>query len=318
MRKITAFCAGRRNGNSETFTKAALMAAEKKGVEVELIRVNECNLKPCLGCPTMPCGTKGPDCCPLQDDGAWLVEKFLDCDGFLMAAPVWCLSPNAIVTVFRDRVIGPKLDPQSFKMFGRVPEWVKGRVKERPGALISVGGACTENWTSLSLPTLYTAAFTPQTNVVDHMNVTAVADMGAAVLRDDLMERAAKLGENLADAVLHMEEEHPAKWRGDTTPTACPNCHQNLLIMHPGTNQCECAVCGKFGTVSMEDNKLSFTFEETDVNDRLTPAGKLTHGQEIFRVKREIYEPNKDKIPAKWQPYKDYESCVVTAPSRRK
>ncbi|MCU6760844.1 NADPH-dependent FMN reductase [uncultured Roseburia sp.] len=317
MKKITAFCAGRRNGNSETFTKAALMAAEQAGVEVELIRLNECDLKPCLGCPTAPCLVKGPDCCPHHDDGAWLVEKLLDCDGYLMAAPVWCLSPAGIVSVFRDRVIGPKLDPQGFKMFGRVPEWVKGRVKERPGALISVGGAGTENWTSLGLPTLYTTTFTPQTNVVDHMNVTEVADMGAAVLRDDLIERAKNLGEHLAYAVLHMDEE-PAKWMGDDTPTACPNCHQNLLIMHPGTNQCECAVCGKFGTVSMTDNKLSFVFEDTDINDRLAPAGKLTHGQEIFRIKREIYEPNKEKIPEKWQPYKDYNACITTAPSRQK
>ena len=37
-----------------------------------------------------------------------------------------------------------------------IPDWAKGRVKQRPGALISVGGALSESWTSLGLATLYT------------------------------------------------------------------------------------------------------------------------------------------------------------------
>lgn len=318
MKKMVAFSAGRANGNCETYTKAALMAAEKMGVEVELIRLNECDLKPCLGCPTMPCGIAGePANCPHHDDGAWLVEKFLDSDGYLLAAPVWCIAPSGIVSVFRDRVFGPKMDSSAYKMFGGEPSWVKGRVKERPGALISVGGAVTENWTSLGLPTLYTTTFTPQTNVVDQMNVTSVADMGAAVLREDLIERAEKLGEHLAYAVLHMDEE-PAKWMGDEEETACPGCHQNMMIMHPGTNKCECAICGTFGTVSMTDGKISFEWEEESKFDRLTVQGKLTHGQEIFQVKREIYEPNKDKIPEKMKVYKEYRSVIQTPPSRKK
>lgn len=316
-KKIVAFSGGRINGNSETYLKAALMAAEKMGVEVELIRLNECDLKPCKACAMQVCAFKGPDACPLRDDGAWLIEKFLDSDGYLLAAPVWALSPPGIVNVFRDRVFGPKMDSASYDIFGGEPAWVKGRVKVRPGALISVGGAVTENWTSLGLATGFTTTFSAQTVVVDHMNVTKVADMGAAVLRDDYLERATKLGQNLAYAVLHMDEETP-HWLGDDTPTACPGCHQSLMIMHPGTNKCECAICGRFGTVDMVNGGLEFHMVENDPNDRLTAQGKITHANEIFWVKKNLYEPHKDEITEKWQLYKSYSANLQTPPSRAK
>lgn len=313
MKTITAYSAGRVNGNCETFAKAALMAAEKKGVKVELIRLNSLNLKPCIGCPTMPCGMKGPQYCVQKDDGEWLINKFLDSDGYLLAAPVWSLGPTNLVTVFRDRVFGPKMDSAMYKMMGHTPDWFGNRLKERPGALISVGGAITENWTSLGLPTLYTTTFSAQTDVVDQMNVTEVADPGAAVLRDDLIARAELLGEHLADAVLKMDTEKP-HWMGDDTETACPNCHQNLIIMHPGTDDCECAVCGRFGKVKMEEGKVRFIWPAHDDNDRLLPEGKLKHGREIMMVKKTMYEPHKEEIPAKMKKYQEYTSCLVMPP----
>lgn len=316
-KRIVAYSAGRKNGNTETYLKAALMAAEKMGVEVELIRLNECDLKPCKACAVQMCAFKGPEVCPLHDDAAWLIEKFLDSDGYLLGAPVWALSPTGVVSVFRDRVFGPKMDSATYDIFGGEPPWVKGRVKSRPGALISVGGAVTENWTSLGLATQFTTTFSAQTVVVDHMNVTQVADMGAAALREDYLERAAELGEHLAYAVLHMDEETP-KWMGDPMPTACPGCHQNLMIMHPGTNQCECAICGRFGTVTMENGGIQFHMKEEDPNDRLTAEGKRTHAKEIFWVKENLYEPHKDEIEEKWSIYKAYGANLQTPPSRQR
>ena len=313
---ITAYSAGRVNGNCEVFTKAALMKAEKMGVEVRLIRLNSINLKPCIGCPTMPCGMKGPQYCVQRDDGEWLINQFLESDGYLLAAPVWSLAPTNLVSVFRDRVFGPKMDKAMYTTMGKTPDWIGDRLIERPGALISVGGAITENWTSLSLPTLYTTTFSAQTNVVDQMNVTGVADPGAAVLHPELIERAEKLGEHLAQAVLEMDEK-PAHWMGDTEETACPNCHQNLLIVHPGTSKVECPVCGRFGEMKIEGGTVKYVWPEFDDNDRLKPSGKLRHGREIFELKQKEYEPNKEQIPEKMKKYTEYTSCLVTPPKER-
>lgn len=38
------------------------MTMEKLGVEVELIRLNDCDLKVCKGCPSGPCGTNFVEC----------------------------------------------------------------------------------------------------------------------------------------------------------------------------------------------------------------------------------------------------------------
>ena len=54
MPKVVAFTAGRRNGTTETLTKIALEQIANMGIEVELIRLNECDLHPCSACGNGP------------------------------------------------------------------------------------------------------------------------------------------------------------------------------------------------------------------------------------------------------------------------
>ena len=84
--KLTAFSAGRPGGNSEIYLKEALMAAEAKGVEVELIRLTDCDLHNCRDCsPNFCLAQTDVTKCPYgKDDCAWLVEKFLDSDGYII------------------------------------------------------------------------------------------------------------------------------------------------------------------------------------------------------------------------------------------
>ncbi len=321
MKRIVAFSAGKRGGNSEIFAKEALLAAERKGVEVELIRLFDCELEACLGCDPQPCMSKGPSVCPLKDDGEWLVEKFLNSDGYLLSAPVWSLSPNATVTVFRDRVFGPKMDTAAGEFFGGNPEWIDGRIKARPGALISVGGARTEHWTSLGLPTLYTTTFSAQTNVVDHMNVTEVSGKGMAVTREDLLQKARNMGENLAYAVLNSNDERwmtDNRWLGEDTATACPGCHLDLVLFKPGTKKVTCAVCGRNGEISVLEGEIVISFPEGDKDDRLTPEGKVTHIKEIIQVDRERYSPNIEMIREKMKFYNELNYMIQKPPSKTK
>lgn len=313
--KITAYCAGRINGNTEVYMKEALWAARDMGCEVELIRLNECDLQPCKACTKQNCGFIGKEACPLKDDDCWwLIDKFLDSDGFLLGAPVWAVAPPGIVSVFRDRIMGPKMDISSHKMFG-APKWVKGRSKARPGALISVGGAQTEHWTSLGLPTLYTVTFSAQIEVVDHMNVTGVADPGAATLYEDRLEEARAVGRHLAYAVLHPEEK--THWMGDPDKGICPGCHLNNLILNPETGEVTCAVCGHHGRLIIENNKIVGTeFVEDDPDDRLTYQGKATHGAEIGKVMQTEYLPRKEEAMEKLKKYSSNNDIIVTPPSK--
>lgn len=313
-KKIIAFSAGRRNGNTEIYIKTALLEAQKMGVEVELIRLNECNLLPCKACSNMPCMIKGPSGCILKDDAEWLLEKFLESDGYILGAPVWSLSPCGVITDFRDRVFGPKMDVAGWALHGGAPEWIKGRTMNRPGGLISVGGALTENWTSLGLATLYTTTFSAQINVIDHLNIYGVADIGEALTREDYLLMAKYMGQNLAYAVTHPEIDWTKKFLGETQEEeACPGCHNSLLIAKPGKDFVECAICGRRGFIKMEDSKIRYEWPEDD-GDRLTVMGKFKHMREIEYHSEVIFKPMKEKITESYNQLKNENSFIVKPP----
>lgn len=312
-KKIVAFGAGKRNGNCEVFIKEALMGAEELGAEVEYIRLDDCDLRPCKNCLKGMCYVKGPEGCYLKDDGAWLAEKFLDSDGYILGAPVWSLSPSGIVTVFRDRVFGPKMDVAAWENEG-TPEWAKGRLKYRPGGLISVGGAVTKNWTSLGMATLYTTTFSAHTQVVDYMDVNRVADPGAATLRPDLIRRAHELGRNVAYAALHPEEGNP--WMREPEGETCPGCRQNLMIFNPKNDYMECAICGTRAQITIEDGRIRLDFERGGADDRMTVKGLHTHQTEIATMREKEYTPFVDEVKKNMEKYRAYTACEVKAPSR--
>ena len=48
--KVLGISCGRKMGNSEILLKEALMAMEAEGAEIEMIRLHDMYIKPCLGC----------------------------------------------------------------------------------------------------------------------------------------------------------------------------------------------------------------------------------------------------------------------------
>ena len=317
--KLTAFTAGRPKGNTEIFVKEALMAAEAKGVEVELIRLTDCNLLNCRSCvpgfcPAVQDATK----CPYgKDDCSWLMEKFLDSDGYIIGAPAYSLTPSSLLFKFRDRVFGPTMDvAASFRGLRPEPEWAKGRFKARPGGLIGVGGALTEHWTSLNMPSLYSTTFSAQTEVVDTLNIFGVADMDAAAGYEDWLAKARKLGENVADAMLTGDH----RWRGEHEGS-CPCCHQNLIQVVPGTDDVICPICGILGKISVNDGVVGFDWPddfEHRKDNRLDVRGKLTHQEEIMLCRERDYTPREAELHEKAKKYHTWTKCVLTPPSRQK
>lgn len=314
-KRIVAFTCGRRGGNTEIYVKAALKAAARMGIACELIRLNECDLGACKDCLRGPCYAKGPGACILKDDGDWLAQKFLESDGYLLAAPVWSLSPAGIVTVFRDRIFGPKMDLAAWEMNGGAPEWAHGRKLQRPGALISVGGALTEHWTSLGLATLYTTTFSAQTNVVDHLNIFQVADQGEALMRRDYLKKAEYLGQNLGHAVLNPQIDWTHRFLGEEKHEACPGCHTSVVIAKPGRDFVECAICGRKGFVSLVDGKLAYRWPD-DPQDRLTMMGKYDHMREISRHTEERFKPHEAEIQEELKAWRAFEDFTVEPPSK--
>lgn len=312
--KLLAVGAGRKDGNDEVYVKEALMAAEEMGIEVEYIRLHDFDIHTCTACSGQFCAAMDDPahCIWGKDDAAFIIDKFLDCDGFLMAGPVYSTTGSSMTFAFRDRVFGPKIDAVMMSRFG-TPKWAEGRVKSRPGALISVGGALSKHWVSMGIPSLYSTCFSASTDVVDYMNVTGIANPGAAVLNDELLARARKLGQNLAAAML--EKDH--SWRGDAgEDDVCPSCHFNSVLINPKKKDCWCSICGTHGHLKMAGDELIIEWPENEQNENHTKVcGLEAHGDEIGKVLREIYMPHKDEIPAKLKKYQDYTACELKSPS---
>lgn len=315
-KKILALCAGRRNGNTEIYVKTALKEAVRMGMEAELVRLSDCNLQPCKACNNMVCMYKGPKGCIHKDDAGWLHDKYSECDALILAAPVYDLSPSGIVTVLRDRIWGPRAARTSWALDGGTPDWALER-EIRPGALISVGGALTENWTSLGMATLYSCVFPEPIKVIDQMNVYGVADPGEAFMRKDYLRQARHLGQNLAFALMYPDSGWKNEFWGQTEQEeACPGCHQSMLIARPGKDYVECAICGRKGKITMENGGMKFEWPE-DPYDRLREIGTLNHLREIKYHTEEIYEPKLEEIQEEYEKFKKDTSFLVKPPKNR-
>ncbi len=89
----------RRNGNSETLLKEFSRAAEEAGWQVDLIRVNSMNFKPCQACDK--CAKDGK--CILKDDMQDIYPKMIEADALVVASPVTFGSLNAQLKMLIDR-----------------------------------------------------------------------------------------------------------------------------------------------------------------------------------------------------------------------
>jgi len=300
-------------GNTEVLVKEALMEAERLGLEVEFIRLYDYDIRPCMFCERCLWMEKGPDFCPQKDDAAFLYDRIMECDGLILGAPVYSMCPPGYLKLFEERALGPKvnvavlLDAQKrggVDLRGK-PRYIDKRAfKNRVGGLISVGGATTLNWLIFDHALMYVAIFSLNIRIVDKMRVFGTSRDGHVVLNEKWLERARRLGRNVAEAMKKPPEE--VKWMGE--PGVCPVCHCDLISITGEGNVVECPVCGIAGTLTVENGKIIVTFpEEQQKHSRLTIQGLWDHEVEItenFKVL--MQRPDLDQAPKKLEKYMGY------------
>lgn len=98
----------RRNHNTDHLLEIALEAAREIGdVETEFISLAEHPLNFCTGC--MECfgwkkgSSNGVFCYVHNDDGNWINQKVLECDGLILAAPVYAYDISGLMKAFLER-----------------------------------------------------------------------------------------------------------------------------------------------------------------------------------------------------------------------
>lgn len=310
--KLLGLACGKKMGNCEILLKEALMEAEGLGVEVEIIRLLDLDIKPCMHCLTCPRREEGVEACVIKDDAPFLWEKVMECDGLIISAPVYTLTPPGYLKAVADRVFTSKADvafAQEYKKAGGIDvRWgtkafIDERLfKTRPGGFLSIGGAPYPDWVTLALPLLHTFTFSLQIEIVDQLQFIKIGAPGAVLLDVEAREKGRLLGRRVAESLGKQAGE--IKYLGDD-PGTCPVCHLNVIMMS-GKTTVMCPICGIKGTLAVSGDEVTINFPaEEQKKSRLTVEGKRIHFWEIADVQKE-FKKRMHEIPEKLEKYKSY------------
>ena len=313
MTKIVGVSFGTKNGNNDTICKAVLLAAKEAGCEVEFIRAMDLDIKHCTGCITcvkmLMCGTK--NMCIHMDDFDWLAFEMFRADGVVMVDPIFETGASGLFHTIMDR-FGPRMDTGNNFISTQI---AKGRLAGSPAGRRR-GPRPGHHEAHRPSPTSASAAptgarqsehqlqaMTPSWKVIDN---EWVPWSKTALMDDALIDRATKIGQNLAAADKQIQENcasgkqpyEGVEYQGEKG--ICPHCNCNDFYMVPGENRAICCVCGLEGELSVDENGVHVTYKDEDLHKAHDIiSGKEIHGKDI--------QENEGKLAGieKTQAYKD-------------
>ena len=323
--KILGLSFGKKNANCDILTKEALYGAREAypDAEIKFINTQRLNIGRCIGCGA--CSTaleKGKDNnCIIKDDFQMLENEVRAADAIILAAPVYVLQPVGQFKDFVDRfscrhdvsAINWVLDKRrSGEMPGDPDEFPQERLKRRTVSYISVGGASTENWTSMGTASLHLFGFPAMMQVVANYNAYSMGTVANPYLDDELIERMHEIGKRTA-AAFEMNPEDVEFYAPQGTGT-CPVCHQNLLTVN-GTTTVECPICGIWGDLSVDGDKVTVEWSEKEIaRARNTNIGIYEHYNEIqnmIKVCVPKLVANKDTLPKMMEKYEKFDETIA-------
>ncbi len=99
MKLLAVVGSPRLGGNTNYLVGQALGEAANLGVQTECLVLSQYNMTPCLGhdaCASF-------DTCRQKDDTSWILDKFCEADGVILATPVYYYNVSAQMKTFIDR-----------------------------------------------------------------------------------------------------------------------------------------------------------------------------------------------------------------------
>ena len=290
--RVLGLSFGKKNANSDILTKEALFGAKEAypDAEIKFINTQRLTIDRCIGCGACSMALeRGKDNnCVIKDDFQMVEEEIRKADAIIVVAPVYVLQPVGQFKNLVDRfscrhdvsAINWVLDKRrSGEMPGDPDAFPQERFKRRTVSYISVGGASTENWTSMGTATLHLFGFPVMMQVIANYNANSMGTIGNPYLDEELIGHMHEIGKRTA-AALEMDPKD-VEFYGPKGNGACPVCHQNLLTVN-GTTTVECPICGIEGKISIDGDKLHVEFSEAQqARARGTFAGLREHTTEI-------------------------------------
>ena len=263
--RILGLGCGMPRGSAEIALTAALRAGQAAGASAELVRLADLDI-------------------PADDrpgDIWWLWEKLVGCDGLVVSTAIMSRTVTARLKLLVDRLLGPNADAAIIEHLvalrrdgtePTVPFRVDERVlKPRVAGFLAIGGSLTPQWKALALPLMHTTTFSMHMAVVDQVVFGGAGTPQSILLDDAAIERAERLGANVAGQLGVPFDE--ARYLGE--PGLCPMCHLNVVELR-GTSV-ECATCGSRGELRA-DLSVAWTDLTSSV---ISMTEKRAHAREI-------------------------------------
>lgn len=290
--KVLGLSFGKKNANDDILVKEALYGAKEAfpDAEIKFINTQRLTIDRCIGCGACSaCLEKGGDNdCIIKDDYQMVEEAVRAADAVILAAPVYVLQPVGQFKNLVDRfgcrhdvsAINWVLDKRrSGEMPGDADAYPIERLRRRTVSYISVGGATTDNWTSMGTASLHLFGFPAMMKVVANYNANCMGTVANPYLDEELIGHMHEIGKRTAAAV-NMEDKD-VEFYGPKGMGTCPVCHQDLLMVN-GTTTVQCPICGIEGKLSVDGEKLNVEFSEAQqARARGTFAGLREHTTEI-------------------------------------
>jgi len=313
--KILGLSAGTLNGANDSLCKEALMAAKEAGAEIEFINIMKLDLKHCTGCKACVMGlfSGRGNACVLKDDMQWLIDKMLDADGIIYAAPIFEKCGPGIHHTLMDR-FGPRMDRGNLMIGQKIAEEKGGKpidpryFKEKVISFMGIGGS---DWATRIQCDFATLALTPKWTVIDNQLFSWSLSI---LMNDGAIAKAHQMGLDLAAAAKKIADGTFVPGHGifneDYKGPAgvCPYCHgKNFYLEENGT--AICCLCGTEGVMKFEGGKYVFEFDAgkwiPHAHDSI--SGKFIHGDDIMRNEGEARElMATDEAKARKQKYRDF------------
>ncbi|WP_172657709.1 NAD(P)H-dependent oxidoreductase [Demequina rhizosphaerae] len=292
-KRVLGLSCGNPGGSAEILLIEALRAAEEDGADTELVRLDDLRLD-------------GGD-----DDAEWFWERLIECDAWIISAPIISRTVPGRLKVLGDRLLGPNADAAIIEGLlevrrnggePMVPFRVDERVlRPRVAGFIACGGALTTQWKSLALPVMHTLTFSMSTAVVDQMVVEGAGTPKSVVLDPEAITRAGTLGHHVASQLGRGLGE--AEYLGPAG--ACPMCHLDVVVLRG--RDVECATCGARGRLA-EDG-----VEWTDLSlSVISMAERHAHYKEIVET-AEAHAAQRALVAERSAPYADQPVTRPTA-----
>lgn len=185
-RKVLALVASpRKGGNTDTLTLSLLKSANEKWAKTEVVYLVNKTIKPCTQCEH--CHQDISNKCPIIDDFNMIVEKMINADIVVFATPVWWSSMHSLLKLLLDRC---------YSLVDK--NWDNFRLQGKGFVIIACQTQADLN--------LYVNPLVKEFEVyqdwlkfkVIGSLVASASEKGEVASNEEIMDKAVKLGETLA------------------------------------------------------------------------------------------------------------------------